>query len=99
MLDRFLDSDKIVIKANKTSIIKFENNRFTVFLSFKENQPISLDNYHLSLNCFKKLKEWLDKTSHLLNQYDKIFDDYLKLGILEEAQTQGRHRPSCLLTT
>ena len=99
MLDRFLDSDKIVIKANKTSIIKFENNRFTVFLSFKENQPISPDNYHLSLNCFKKLKEQLDKTSHLLNQYDKIFDDYLKLGILEEAQTPGRHRPSCLLTT
>ena len=98
MLDRFLDSDKIVITASKTSIIKFENNGFTVFLSFKENQPISLDNYHLSLNCFKNLKE-LDKTSHLLNQYDKIFDDYLKLGILEEAQTQGRHRPSCLLTT
>ena len=99
MLDRFWDSDTIAIKANKTSIIKFENNRLTVVLSFKENQPISPNNYHLSLNCLNKLKERLDKTSHLLNEYDKIFDDDLKLGILEEAQTLGRHRPSCLLTT
>ena len=99
MLDRVRDSDTIVIKANETSIIKFENNCFTVSLSFKENQPISPDNYQLTLNCLKKLKEWLDKTPHLLNQYNKRFDEYLKLGILEEAQTPCRHRPSCLLTT
>ena len=75
MLDRVRDSDTIVIKANETSIIKFENNRFTVSLPFKENQPMSLDNDQLSLNCLKKLKEWLDKT-YLLNQYDKIFDEF-----------------------
>ena len=75
MLDRVRDSDTIVIKANETSIIKFENTRFTVSLPFKENQPMSLDNDQLSLNCLKKLKEWLDKT-YLLNQYDKIFDEF-----------------------
>ena len=37
----------------------------------------------------KKLKEWLDKTPHLLNEYDKILDEYLKLGIIEEVKTQG----------
>ena len=37
----------------------------------------------------KKLKERLDKTPHLLNEYDKIFDEYLKLGIIEEVQAQG----------
>ena len=45
------------------------------------------DNYQLSLNRLKKLKERLEKTSHLLNEYDKIFDKYLKLGIIEEVRT------------
>ena len=36
----------------------------------------------------KKLKERLDKTLHLLDEYDKIFDEYLKLEIIEEVQTQ-----------
>ena len=37
----------------------------------------------------KKLKERLHKTPHLLNEYNKIFDEYLKLGIIEEVQSQG----------
>ena len=36
----------------------------------------------------KKLKERLDKTPHLLNEHE-IFNEYLKLGIIEEVQTQG----------
>ena len=41
------------------------------------------------MNRLKKLKERLDKTPHLLNEYDKMFDEYLKLGIIEEVQPQG----------
>ena len=70
------------------SFIKFENNRYSVSLPFKENRPILPDNYQLSLNRLKKLKERLKKTPHLLNE-NKIFDEYLKLGIIEEDQTQG----------
>ena len=40
------------------------------------------------LNRLKKLKERLKKTPDLLNEY-KIFDKYLKLGIIEEVQAQG----------
>ena len=69
------------------SFIKFENNRYSVSLPFKENRPILPDNYQLSLNRLKKLKERLKKTPHLLNE-NKIFDEYLKLGIIEEDQTQ-----------
>ena len=54
------------------SFIKFENNRYSVSLPFKENRPILPDNYQLSLNRLKKLKERLDKTSHLLNEYNRI---------------------------
>ena len=93
------------------SVIKFENNRYSVSLPFKENRPILPDNYQLSLtlscganqwigfymimasvmkglNRLKKLKQRLKKTPHLLNEY-KIFDKYLKLGIIEEVQAQG----------
>ena len=67
------------------SDIKFENSLYSIL-------P---DNYQFSLNRLKKLKELLDKTPDLLNEYDKILDEYLKLGIIEEVQT----RPSCLHTT
>ena len=47
--------------AKFISDIKFENNRYTVSLPFKENRPILLDNYQISLNRLKKLKKQLDK--------------------------------------
>ena len=72
--DRFWDLDTIGIKENKASVydrfisdIKFENSRYSVSLPFKENRPILPDNYQLSLNHLKKLKERLHKTPHLLN--------------------------------
>ena len=93
-IDKFWDLDTIGIKENETSVydrfisdIKFENSRYSVSLPFKENRPMLPDNYQLSLNRLKKLKERLEKTSHLLNEYDKIFDKYLKLGIIEQVRT------------
>ena len=90
-IDKFWDLDTIGIKENETSVydrfisdIKFENSRCSVSLPFKENRPILPDNYQLSLNSLKKLNEQLDKTPHLLNEYDKTIDEYLKLGTIEE---------------
>ena len=95
-IDRFWDLDTIGIKENETSVydrfisdIKFENNRYSVSLPFKKIRPILPDNYQLSLNRLKKLKERLHKTPYLLNEYNKTFDEYLKLGIIEEVQSQG----------
>ena len=94
--DIFWDLDGTGIKENETSVydrfindINLENCRYSVSVPFKENQPILPDKYQLSLNCLKKLKDQLDKRPHLLNEYLKIFDEYLKLGIIEEVQTQG----------
>ena len=42
------------------------------------------DNYQLCLNRFKKLKERLRKTPQLLHEYNKVFDEYLNLGIIEK---------------
>ena len=103
-IDRFWDLDTIRIKENETSVydrfisdIKFGNRRYSVSLLFKENRPILPDNYQLSLNRLKKLKDRLYKTPHLLNEYDKIFDEYLKLGIIEEVQTRGETGPAVWL--
>ena len=110
-IDKFWDLDTIGIKENETSVYdrfisdtKFKNSRYSVFLTFKKNRQILPDNYQRSLNRLKKLKERLDKTTHLLNDYDKIFNEYLKLGIIEEVQTQGDtgqvvHLPQELFST
>ena len=55
----------------------------SVSLPFKENRPILPDNHQLSLNRLKKLKERFDETPYLLNEYDKIIDEYKKLAIIE----------------
>ena len=88
-IDRFWDLDTTGIKENETSVydrfisdIEFENSRYSVPLPFKENRPILWDLYQLSSNSLKMLKKRLDKTPHLLNEYDKTFDEYLKLGII-----------------
>ena len=81
-IDKLWDLDTIGVKENETSVydrfisdIKFENSRYSVSLPFKENRVILRDNYQLSLNRLKKLKERLEKTPHLLNEYDQIFDE------------------------
>ena len=68
-IDRFLDLGTIGIKENETSVyvkcisnIKFENSRYSVSLSFKQNCPALPDNYRLSLNRLKKFKKWLDQS-------------------------------------
>ena len=81
-IDKLWDLDTIGVKENETSVydrfisdIKFENSRYSVSLPSKENRVILRDNYQLSLNRLKKLKERLEKTPHLLNEYDQIFDE------------------------
>ena len=72
--DKFIDS------------IKFENERYSVALPFTENRPMLFDNYQLCLNRLQKLKERLNKTPQFLNEYNKVFDKYLNLGIIEKVK-------------
>ena len=95
-VNRFWDLDTIGISDNETSVydkfidsIKFENDRYLVALPFKENRPILADNYQLCLNRLQKLKERLSKTPRLLNEYNKVFDEYLNLGIIEKVKKKA----------
>ena len=93
-LNKFWNLDSIGIKDNEQSVyenfefdIKFENQRYVVKLPLKENHPLLRDNYNVSLKRLDKLKKRLDKNEHLLKTYDDIFQEQIKLGIIEEVNS------------
>ena len=47
------------------------------------------DNYQLCLNRLQKLKERFSKTPQLLNEYNKVFDEYFNLVIIEKVKNDG----------
>ena len=75
--DKFIDS------------IKFENDCYSVALPFKENHPMLADNYQLCLNRLQKMKERLSKTPQSLNEYNKVFDEYLGLRNYRELKMKA----------
>ena len=95
-LNKFWNLDSIGIKDDEQSVyenfesdIKFENQRYVVKLPVKENRPLLPDNYNVSLKRLYKLKMRLDKNENLLRSYDDIFQEQIKLGIIEEVNSSG----------
>ena len=74
---------------NFESDIKFENQRYLVKLPVKENRPLLPDNYNISLKRLDQLKMRLDENENLLRSYDDIFQEQIKLGIIEEVNLPG----------
>ena len=71
------------------SIKKISNGRYEVELSFKENHSVIHDHFIL---CKKRLCNTFTRLKHnpeLLNQYDNIFKEQLKTGIIEEVNEKG----------
>ena len=50
----------------------------------KENNSSLPDNYNVSLKRLDKLKMRLDKKENLLRSYGDIFQEQIKLGIIEK---------------
>ena len=71
------------------SIKKNSNGRYELDLPFKENHPVIHDHFILCkkrlCNTFTRLK----RNPELLNQYDNIFKEQLKTGIIEEVNEEG----------
>ena len=55
----------------------------------KENHPSLSDNYNVSLKRLDRLKMRLDQTENLSRNYDGIFQEQIKLGIIEEVKSPG----------
>ena len=68
---------------------KFEIQRYVAKLPVKENHPLLPDNYNVSLKRSDKLKMRLDKNENLLRSYDNIFQEQIKLGVIEEVNSPG----------
>ena len=74
---------------NFESDIKYENQRYVVKLPVKENHVLLPDSYNASLKRLDKLKMRLDKNEYLLKSYDDIFQEQIKLGIIEDVNSPG----------
>ena len=55
----------------------------------KENHPLLPDNCNVSLKRLDKLKMRLEKNEHLLMSHHDIFEEQIKLGIIEEVNSPG----------
>ena len=62
----------------------FENGRYSTKLPFKEFYDVLPDNYHLAVKRFSYLKRRLNKDKTLLDECNKIFNDYLNNDIIEK---------------
>ena len=95
-VNKFWDMDTVGIRDDEASVlenfmdkISFIDGRYQVELPFKIGCPVIPDNYDLSLKRLKSQKVRLQKDPKLLKAYDEIFQEQLKLGILEEVNEPG----------
>ena len=95
-IDNFWKLDLLGIQEKEHSIcekvmedIKFENNLYVVKLPFKENIRFVSDNYNVSLNRLRKLKNSLNKSTNVLAKYDKVISDQLEHGVIEKVGSIG----------
>ena len=95
-LNKFWNLDSIGIKDNEQSVyenfecdIKFKNQRYVVKLSVKENHPLLPDNYNITLKCLDKLKLRLDQNEDLSRSCNAVFQEQIKLDIIEEVNSPG----------
>ena len=70
-----LESNKAYIDFKDN--LSFENGRYSTKLPFKEFYEALPDNYQLAVKRFSYLKRSLNKDKTLLDEYNKIFNDYL----------------------
>ena len=87
-VEKFWNLDTLGIRSDEISVydkcleeIRVVDGRYEVRNPFKEDHPIIEDNYALSLTRLTKLKSRLDKNPVILEQYDDIIRNYLKLGV------------------
>ncbi|XP_065672138.1 uncharacterized protein LOC136089963 [Hydra vulgaris] len=76
-------SDNLVVEHFRKSI-KFENNKYTVVLPFKENHPLLCDSYNLYLKRFKSLEKKFLNDAKLFDSYNDIIKEKLLNGTVEQ---------------
>ena len=74
-----------------TQNLKFENNRYTVKLPWREHHEILPDNFDLCVNRLTSTVKRLRKSPNLLEEYDKVIRDQMDQSIVEEIKPNLNH--------
>ena len=82
--------EKPFFETFTSSIKRNVENRYEVKLPFKNDHPVICDNYELSKNRLLKLHDKLSQNPELMRQYDELFQEQARLGIIEPAEEPGR---------
>ena len=92
----------VIDKGNKNdenfneSVKLKENKRYGIKLPVKENLKSNLtDNYLLVKSRLESLQKRFYKNKKLFEEYDKIFQQYLKHGIIEKVPNEETDNLSC----
>ena len=67
-----------------TQNLKFENNRYTVKLPWREHHEMLPDNFDLCVNRLTSTVKRLRKSPNLLEEYDKVIRDQMDQSIVQE---------------
>ena len=72
------------------NICKNQENRYEVKLPVKENHPLIHDNFQMCKERLLKLHKKLKNDSEMLSQYNDIFEEQKRLGIIETVSEPGK---------
>ena len=96
LLGRLWDLESIGIRDKETvheaflEDISFTNGRYCVKMPLKEKQDLLPDNYDLSLSRLNSPIRRLRKEPSILKEYNQVFEDQLKDGIIERVDDMGK---------
>ena len=86
--DSPVESDNEVAQKKFSETLKFEQGRYTVSWSWKEDQPNLPENRTLALGRLKSLVSRMKSNPELIQKYDDIITDQLNKGIIEKVGSE-----------
>ena len=95
---RILNKEKQPYNHFDKSICKNQENRYEVKLPFKENHPLIHDDSQMCKERLLKLHKKLKNDPELLSQYNEIFEEQRRLGIIATVPEPEKKRGNTLFS-
>ena len=85
-----LNQEKQPYNYFEESICKNQENRYEMKLPFKENHPLIHDNFQMCKERLLKLHKKVKNDPEVLSQYNELFEEQKRLGIIETVSEPGK---------
>ena len=85
-----LNKEKQPYNYFEENICKNQENPYEVKLPFKENHPLIHDNFQMCKERLLKLHKKVKNDPEVLSQYNEIFEEQRRLGIIETVSEPGK---------